>query len=67
MMLKELYLIYTQVNDAGCAAFVSALDRGALPALKELNLGGIPASASAQDAVYEALAKSRAERLRLGA
>ena len=60
MMLKELYLIYTQVNDAGCAAFVSALDRGALPELEGLFLGGIPASAAATAAVWEALAKSRA-------
>ena len=58
--LKVLYLTNTQVTDAGCAAFVSALDRGALPELEGLFLGGIPASAAATAAVWEALAKSRA-------
>ena len=58
--LKELRLSYTQVSDAGCDTLVAALDSGALPALGELDLEGIPASAAAIDAVYEALARSRA-------
>jgi hypothetical protein len=57
--LKALDLDYTQVTDAGCAALAAALDSGALPALKVLYLqgaehGGIPASATAVAAVYEA-------------
>ena len=64
--LKKLELLEledTQVSDAGCAALVSALDSGALPALEILELQGIPASAAAIDAVREALAKSRAAAL----
>ena len=49
--LKELCLIQTQITDAGCAALAAALDRGALPALEELNLHGIPASDAAKDAL----------------
>ena len=49
-----LYLNGTQVSDAGCAALASALDSGALPALKTLQLDGIPASDAAKAAVYEA-------------
>ena len=45
----------TQVSDAGCAALAAALDSGALPALEELCLTGVPASAAATDAVQEAL------------
>jgi len=57
--LKVLDLGYTQITDAGCAALAAALDSGALPALKVLYLqgaehGGIPASATAVAAVYEA-------------
>ena len=58
--LKWLYLGETQVNDAGCAALVAALNRGALPALGMLDILLIPASAVAKDAVREALATSRA-------
>ena len=58
--LKELHLSYTQVSDAGCATLVAALGSGALPALEELELYGIPASDAAIDAVYEAVARSRA-------
>ena len=58
--LKWLYLGETQVNDAGCAALVAALNRGALPALGMLDILLIPASAPAKDAVREALATSRA-------
>ena len=58
--LRVLYLTNTQISDAGCAALVSALDSGALPTLKNLDLNGIPASAAAVAAVREALAKSRA-------
>ena len=49
-------LSYTQVTDAGCAALAAALSSGALPALKTLNLEGIPASDAAKAAVYEARA-----------
>ena len=58
--LTDLYLGRTQITDAGCAALAAALDSGALPALETLYLGGIPASAAAQAAVHEALAKSTA-------
>ena len=58
--LKWLYLGETQVNDAGCAALVAALNRGALPALGMLDILFVPASAAARDAVREALATSRA-------
>ena len=54
--LKELYLNYTQITDASCAALAAALSSGALPALKTLNLEGIPASDAAKAAVYEARA-----------
>ena len=43
--LKDLYLSYTQVSDAGCASLAAALDSDALPALVTLGLDGIPASA----------------------
>ena len=51
--LKVLYLSRTQITDAGCATLAAALDSGALPALKQLYLTGIPASAAAKAAVYE--------------
>jgi len=54
--LKMLNLSYTQITDAGCAALAAALESGALPALKELYLVEIPASAAARAAVYEARA-----------
>ena len=50
-------------SDAGCTTLVAALDSGALPALEELEIHGIPASDAAIDAVYEvydAMARSRA-------
>ena len=56
--LSMLDLDYTQVSDAGCAALAASLDSGALPALTELYLDGIPASAAAKAAVREALARS---------
>ena len=52
--LKWLDLHYTQVADAGCAALASALDSCALPALTDLPLSGIPASATAQATVRRA-------------
>eukprot|EP00964_Phaeocystis_antarctica_P127425 scaffold91096_cov62-Phaeocystis_antarctica.AAC.3 len=58
--LKKLNLGYTRATDTGCATLAAALDSGALPALEYLDLWGIPASAAALAAVYEALAKSRA-------
>ena len=54
--LKALTLSRTQIADAGCAALAAALDSGALPALKRLYLGDIPASGSAKSAVYAARA-----------
>jgi len=52
--LKWLDLGYTEINDAGCAALTSALDRGALPALEVLTLNGALASAAAKFAVRTA-------------
>ena len=52
--LETLVLSCTQVTDAGCATLASALDSGALPALKRLTLDGTPASTAAKAAVYEA-------------
>jgi hypothetical protein len=65
--LRTLYLDYTQVSDAGCAALAAALGSGALPALHTLKLDlrgsdHIPASAAAIDAVRAALATSKAKR-----
>ena len=54
--LKVLNLSRTQVTDAGCGTLTAALDSGALPALEELYMHGIRASATAQAAVYEARA-----------
>ena len=45
--LKTLDLRNTHVTDAGCATITSAIDSGALPALKVLRLDGIAASAAA--------------------
>ena len=56
--LKTLGLSRTQVTDAGCATLAAALDSGALPALKDLQLWNIPASAAWQAAVHEAQARS---------
>jgi len=52
--LKALDLSYTQITDAGCAALAAALKSGALPALKQLYLRDIPASAAAKAALREA-------------
>jgi hypothetical protein len=52
--LKALGLIKTQITDAGCAILATALDSGALPALKHLMLIGTLASAAAKTAVYAA-------------
>ena len=56
--LKVLDLDRTEITDAGCATLVAALDSGALPALKELELDGIPASHEAQEAVRAARERS---------
>ena len=54
--LRELDLEDSQVSDAGCAVLAAALDSGALPALRHLNLNGsVPASAAAKAAVQAAL------------
>ena len=58
--IELLDLRFTQVTDAGCATLVAALDSGALPALEEFKLDDIPASDAATDAVYAAMARSRA-------
>ena len=52
--LKVLDLDHTQITDAGCATLAAALDSGALPALKNLYMDVIPASAAATAAVYKA-------------
>ena len=52
--LKTLVLNFTQVTDAGCVPLAAVLDGGALPALEELHLRGIPTSAAAKAAVYVA-------------
>ena len=49
--LQTLELGFTQITDTGCAARAAALDSGALPALKYLNLNGISASAAARASV----------------
>ena len=54
--LNWLDLNCTQITDAGCATLAAALDSGALPALEQLYLFDIPASAAAKAAVYEARA-----------
>ena len=46
--LKQLYLGRTDITDAGCAALAAALDSGVLPALEDLFLSDIPASAAAK-------------------
>ena len=46
--LKTLELSHTKVSDAGCTALATALHSGALPALEELMLDGIPVSAVAK-------------------
>ena len=60
--LKQLNLNSTPITDAGCAAFASALDSGALPALEDLRLYGIPASEASSAAVFEALREALAKR-----
>ena len=60
--LKVLSLTNTRVAEAGCAALAAALDSGALPALENLYMYGIPASAAAKDAVY-AVINAREYRL----
>jgi len=59
--LKELQLSRTQITNAGCATLTAALESGALPALEWLCLYGIPASADAKSAVYEARASLKGE------
>ena len=57
--LERLRLDFTKVTDAGCATLAGVLDSGALPALEELELVGIPASVAATNAVSKALAKRK--------
>ena len=60
--LTYLCLDYTQINDAGCATLAAALDSGALPALKDLELDGTRASDAAVEAVREAMEKVERQR-----
>ena len=53
--LNWLNLWDTRITDAGCATLASALNSGALPALLECELEGIPARAAAKAAVAKAL------------
>ena len=56
--LYSLDLSVNQISNAGCAALASALDSGALPALRQLvMLGTTRASAAAKAAVREACAR----------
>ena len=41
------------ITDAGCASIVSAIQRGVLPALTNVELWGVGASEAAVDAVHE--------------
>ena len=54
--LKVLRLDRTQISDASCAVLAAALDSGALPALEDLCLCGIPASTAAKAAVRQVAA-----------
>ena len=65
--LKALGLGRTQITDTGCAALAAALDRGALPALENFDLHGIPASDASKAAVKEALKRSTARAAALQA
>ena len=56
--LELLHLSFTEVSDAGCATLATALSCGALPALEELHLEDIPASAAAKEAVRAAQGSS---------
>ena len=63
--LKALGLASTQISDAGCAALVSALDNGALPAVETVGLlWEIPASGAAKGDVLQAVARATASRQR---
>ena len=53
--LGSLWLERNRITDVGCAKLVTALESGALPALKELDLGpNDHASVAAIEAVYDA-------------
>ena len=67
MKLKVRGLNNTQVSDAGCAALASALDSGALPALKHLDLQEIPASIAAKKAVLHSGSSHGCSGKRFGA
>ena len=57
--LKQLGLWFNQVTYAGYATLAAALDGGAMPALRDLDLIAMGGSPVAQVGLYEALAKSR--------
>ena len=64
--LGTLDLRYTEVTDAGCATLTAALDSGALPALKTVNLTDTPASDEGRAAVQAAARAAAARRLGSG-
>jgi len=64
--LKALYLGYTQINDAGCAALAAALDSGAFPALEVVYMNGIPASAAEEAVVCTGAHSLESRHLRDG-
>ena len=57
--LEWLSFNKTQVTDAGCAALAAALESGAMPALEQVKLYRISASATAIDTVYRAFIARR--------
>ena len=59
--LVSLSFECTQITDVGCAVLVEALESGALPALRNLDLDGVPASAVAKEAAQAALARSQSD------
>jgi len=59
--LRVLNLNAIQITDAGCATLAAALDSGALPALEDLFLYGIPASAAVLEKVRASLEGSDVE------
>ena len=60
--LERLYLFGNQISDASCAMLVSIIDSGQLPTIEEIDLLHTPASAVAQQAVYEAVMRAKQRR-----
>lgn len=59
--LAELWLFCTRTTDLGCAKLVDAIDGRVMPALSDLILDHVPASAAAQVAVRHALIRASAK------